>query len=326
MINLLKKQRGISLVEITISMFLGLLVVVALVQVLISNHRLNHLQDEMSILQENGRIAIELLTRDIRAADNWGCLNADRVIRHVPAGHPLFLDIDSGLDGENGEGGAADRLIARGARMIPDVRIGTQSGPTAPLPISGPGGTYVKEYVEDNKGLLLVTDCESADLFVPTAASEVSIVALTTGFSKAYQNHAFLYQPYQIEYFVEDNALFRRVNNENRDEIADQIEAFEILYGEDTDVFPDGVANIFRPRNELGDINRVVSVKINLMFHSGENTGTGNQRVFFNWEERYGDGTGNPSTDSDSLQYPIDEDDTRLRRVFSSTIALRNRT
>lgn len=321
-----KKQQGISLIEITIAMFLGLLVVVALVQVLISNHRLNQLQDEMSILQENGRIAIELLTRDIRSADNWGCLSANRVIRHVPTSHASYVDLDTGLDGVEGTGGAADRLILRGARMIPDVRVGNQVGPLAPLPITGSGGAFVKEYVEDNKGLLLVTDCESADMFAPSAASETSIVHLTSGFSKTYQNNAFLYQPYQIEYFVENNSLFRRLNNENRDEIADQVEALEILYGEDTDAIPDGIANIFRSRDKVVNIDRVVSVKLNLLFHSAENIGTGKQKVFFNWEEQYGNGIGDPNTNSDSLQYPIGEDDTRMRRVFSSTVALRNRT
>lgn len=89
-----------------------------------------------------------------------------------------------------------------------------------------------------------------------------------------------------------------KVNNsvlqKDTDGVVEGIEDMQILYGEDTDPSPDGTPNYYVPANTVVDMSKVVSVRINLTARTLENNLTST-----------GDG--------------------RLRRNFTSTIAIRNR-
>jgi type IV pilus assembly protein PilW len=64
---------GVSLVELMISLVLGLLVVGAALTVFISNKQTYAATESLSRIQESGRIAFELMTRDLREAGGTGC-------------------------------------------------------------------------------------------------------------------------------------------------------------------------------------------------------------------------------------------------------------
>ncbi len=65
-------QAGFSLVELMISMVLGLLIVLALVSLLISVNRTNSEMTKTNGIIENGRIALQLLQADVAHAGFWG--------------------------------------------------------------------------------------------------------------------------------------------------------------------------------------------------------------------------------------------------------------
>ncbi len=61
-------QRGISMVEIMIGLLISSILIGGVVQIFASNKQTYHLQDELSRVQESGRIAMEILQRSIRGA------------------------------------------------------------------------------------------------------------------------------------------------------------------------------------------------------------------------------------------------------------------
>lgn len=69
----MKRQVGFSLVEIMVAMVAGLLLTAGIGQVYLGAKQTYNTQDQLSRLQENGRYALELLSRDLRMAGSLGC-------------------------------------------------------------------------------------------------------------------------------------------------------------------------------------------------------------------------------------------------------------
>ena len=70
--------RGMTLVELMIAMMLGLLVVGSASAIFISNRATYRATEGLGRVQENGRMAFELMARDLREAGGNPCGNADR--------------------------------------------------------------------------------------------------------------------------------------------------------------------------------------------------------------------------------------------------------
>ena len=70
--------RGFSLIELMIALMLGLLVVGSASAIFISNRQTYRATEGLGRVQENGRMAFELMSRDIREAGGNACGNADR--------------------------------------------------------------------------------------------------------------------------------------------------------------------------------------------------------------------------------------------------------
>lgn len=62
------KQNGFSLVELMVALLLGTLIIGAATQLFLTNQRSFQLQQNMSEVQETGRFAVEMLSRELRMA------------------------------------------------------------------------------------------------------------------------------------------------------------------------------------------------------------------------------------------------------------------
>ena len=71
-------QSGFGLIELMISMVLGLLVLGAAIAVFQSNQRTYNANEGLNRIQENSRVAFELMSRDIRAAGGAACSSLAR--------------------------------------------------------------------------------------------------------------------------------------------------------------------------------------------------------------------------------------------------------
>ncbi|MBB5210921.1 PilW family protein [Microbulbifer hydrolyticus] len=71
----MRSQRGISLVELMISITIGLILMTGVVQLFLSSRATLSTQQALSRVQESGRLAMEFLARDIRMAGYMGCMS-----------------------------------------------------------------------------------------------------------------------------------------------------------------------------------------------------------------------------------------------------------
>jgi type IV pilus assembly protein PilW len=67
-------QIGLSLIEVMIALLLGAFLVGGVLQIFIGSKQTYRMQENLSRLQENGRLAMDLIGRDIRMTSYWGCL------------------------------------------------------------------------------------------------------------------------------------------------------------------------------------------------------------------------------------------------------------
>ncbi len=67
-------QTGISLIEIMIALLIGAFLLGGVLQIFIGSKQTYRMQENLSRLQENGRLALDLIGRDIRMTSYWGCL------------------------------------------------------------------------------------------------------------------------------------------------------------------------------------------------------------------------------------------------------------
>lgn len=100
----IQKQKGITLIELMVSMVIGLIIIGASLQIFLTVKKLTMLQQGIARIQENARIASILLQEQITTSGNFGCnrLAEDLAIKVSP-------DIDAkifGLDNHKGLEGA----------------------------------------------------------------------------------------------------------------------------------------------------------------------------------------------------------------------------
>lgn len=74
------KQYGLSLVELMISITLGLILMTGVVQMFLSSRAVFGTQQGMSRIQETGRLAIDFLARDVRMAAHYGCFKPNNAV------------------------------------------------------------------------------------------------------------------------------------------------------------------------------------------------------------------------------------------------------
>ena len=239
-------QSGMTLIEIMIALLIGAFLLGGVLQIFVSSKQTNRMQENLSRLQENGRFAMNFLTKDIRMAGYWGCLN------------PSAADVDIAGDNNNGAGTTADSIDDGTDTII-------LRGAFAQIPI-GVCGTAVDT---------------------------------TAG----YYTHASS----TISYRIHDSVLEKTDTGGNFQDLIEGIENMQILYGADTNA--DNAPDYYVPAGTVGlNMAQVVSIRISLLARTIDDNLAAQTRLYnFN-------GVNN-----------IDPGDRRIRRVFTSTIALRNR-
>lgn len=329
------KEYGFSLVELMVAMVLGLLLTAAVLQMFMSAKRTYEFQQELSRIQENGRFAMEFLTRDIRGTDFGGCLN------YADTKSNLAGDLDpdlfaAGLIGRDGVPGTttgydpvlgpdADAIVLQGGRGggIGVVQTGSSTANSAQIKldkIDHPIGQTIR-----TGDILLVSDCTNAEIFQVSnvrRANRTVVHNANTGvlpgnkdnfLDDFYGDGAQVFMGGGIRYWLRtgtggEPVLVRGSERDGwsgGDELVEGVSNLQILYGEDTS--GDGSPNYFVPAHQVADMRGVVSVQIHLLLQSLRD----------NLIDR--------ATAINYYGMNRMANDRRLRKVFVSTIALRNR-
>ena len=298
----LKTQKGFSLIELLIAIPIGLLVMFAVLRIFTANIHGVSIQNSFSRVQENGRMAVELMTRDIRSADYWGCVNNIDSITNDLDSSDADYDADlvpngqQGITGENDVSSTTiedlddsteyevkdntDTLTLWGSKSFPNAKIKSDMSSTSD-DISFTTGSGVSE-----GDMLVIADCENIDLFTNTSSTDGTIkhgISSSSGInnstdvlSQTYETNAVILAPHVKTYFISDNSadsysLYRRYDGAVS-ELIRGVNDLQILYGEDTT--DNGSADTYSNADNVNDMDDVVTVRVSITSDSGSDDAT----------------------------------------------------
>lgn len=183
-----KSQLGLSLIELMISITLGLFLLTGVVQVFLSSKGVYTSQQAMSRVQEAGRLAIDFLAKDIRMAGYMGCstraanMTTVNTLKNATA---FKYDFSSGIQGYTAETIPAGSIAAT-VRPNTDVLVlRNASGSGVKITKTNNSGQLFAEKVGNLEvgvcpgglnrvsgicegEILVVTDCVKARIFQTT--------------------------------------------------------------------------------------------------------------------------------------------------------------
>ncbi|WP_078084496.1 PilW family protein [Microbulbifer mangrovi] len=95
----MRSQKGISLVELMISVTIGLILMTGVVQLFLSSRTTFSTQQALARVQESGRLAMEFLAQDIRMAGYMGCMSRNMSFTNtLNDADDLKYDFESGIE------------------------------------------------------------------------------------------------------------------------------------------------------------------------------------------------------------------------------------
>ena len=298
----MRKNKGYTLLELLVANALGLMVLAGVVQVFSANSQSIRVLNANTNVQEGGRIGLELLSRDIRMADYWGCMpDPSSIVNHLdttdsdydPTKHNPTTS--TGLDGANDVGTltlggvtvkpGTDVLYLKGVAPNPDVRILPPYMPTVSADIKVNTGVTTLP-----KGaLILITNCNGGDFFTNTAmntetGSQVlhatgnvtatgAVDNATKPLSQTYKGDAIISTLVSKAYFVGTNAkgstsLYRYdEQDDNLMELIPNVADLQFQYGENN-----GTDHSVDKYGDAGSVNMdtVISVRTTLVMASSD--------------------------------------------------------
>ena len=326
----LRRQQGVTLVELMVALAIGLLVTVAMLKVYVDASQMYRFNEGLARVQENGRFSLEFIRRDARVAGFWGCYSDAALSNGVSAGSDAYINVAAGhITGTSDDGlNSSDSITFRSATGSGSPLTTGMSGTGAGVTVESAGALSVGTAV-------LISDCENGDLFQVTGIAGTTLAHAAAAdanrspnLSKAYAAGARVYEARQATLCIAPGAdpsqpALRRLINptsgqtcaSNGDELLEGVENMQILYGEDTDADADGTNGDGTANRYVAfgtsdlDIDRIVSIRISLLMRSINNNLTTEPSPYIF----------NGSTVTPGLT------DKYLRKVFTTTVTLRNK-
>lgn len=330
-----QKQQGLTLVELMLSLVIGIVLIGGMTQLFIANKRTLQVQNGLATVQEVGRYAAFTLAKSIRSAGFFSCpglqILTPNVIANSVPGSLASIDLSDIIDGQDNLN-AGNTLGAKAGSDSVTIRGGGGSG----FGITG-NTTPANANVQVTAGvhsmaagdLILITDCEAADLFRATSVSNGNGVTTlahasssntTNRLSKEYGADAFITELGQETFFVADSgrtnaagkvifSLFRIDIAGNQLEMVEGVSDMQIEYGLDVDY--NRITDRYVTAASVPNWDQVISVKLYLLVDSiGE---VASAPVSYEFVPQ------------GSTAITPAFDDYRLYKEFSQVVSLRNR-
>lgn len=340
-------ERGLTLVELMVSLTLGLIILSALTYVYVGSRQSYQVNEQLARLQESGRFALEYLSQDLRMTSFAGCrsrnLSAENdTLFNITANPPVVYTGPDAIQGfENGAGWSNPSSVGRAAGDVLTVR--RASSVAVPLVANADFATRSLTVLNNALGighndLVLLANCERAMLFRVTnnpAATPPGNHPTTLAFSSAGNLDALTVPPFSqasraevlrfstMSFFVGAapdgrRALYRTDGNQ-AEALVDGVIDMELAFALDDSVPPDGVADRYLPASAIkstapNEWPKVIGVRVSLLVASEASNVAANP-MSYALRDLDGDGVVDAETAPDR----------RLYQVFTTTIALRNR-
>lgn len=353
------KNMGVTLIELMISLTIGMMIIITIGYVYLSASRTFRALEASSRMQENARYAIERMSFDLRMAGFTGCsystianvLNNPSAWENNLFGQPLagyeygVSTYPGGVAGNVLRGDALTILRADNAR---EYIIGSHIPNSAQFQLTT---THDLKQGE----ILVATDCSHAAVFQMTNVNNNNTIKTvnhntgtgtpgnctkgfglpvdctdTNGTAYTFAQGSRLFRLNAATYYIRTNAdnepaLYRQKlgyasgnSTLTAEEVVEGVENMQITYGVDTSATADGAADTYVSADQVtaaapettneADWKRVLSIRLSLLLVSreGEAVTTKIQPYTYNG-------------------ITVTPTDRRLRKVFTTTIAVRNR-
>lgn len=359
------RQQGLSLVEILVAMAIGLLLMAGVIQIFMSNKATFRMQEGLGRMQENARFALDYMTRDIRQAGYLGCTRNLEIrvgLQDPPAaftpgvgiqgwefigtGHGDNYDlnaIDLNTTNGNNEGWQGWTTADGDAALdsTPEVIIGSDilrvwhtaptTGLVTDIPTATPTSLVLDNAVSIASGdFILLSDCVGADLLQVCAVNGNTLdlqngAGCDVGNDPGQQlttlaTHAEVAPLVATTYFIGKQAndpqnppalFIAELQDDgtmaNKRELVQGVESMQILYGEETG----GAELTYRTAAQVANWNQVTTVRIGLLMNTISQVDDQNRGGIYN-------------VNGTNLNIVVP--DRRPRKIFTTTIHLRNRS
>jgi type IV pilus assembly protein PilW len=333
-------QKGLSLVELMVAMALAMLLMAGVLSIFQST-KVTYLTNEKTArLQENGRVALELMMYDLRSAGYGGCARETIFTSTLNDSAEVPWNYAQPVQGFEslGDGDYAPVLpLALAPAPLPEsdvlvVRMPERDRPAMTVQADLVSVTANPQVLAASGPIaagqiMLITDCEASTVFQATglnvgAPSSVLHAAgagtpgnATADLGFQFREGARLLPLDSVTYWVGNDgtgpALWRRMGDDAAEMLVEGVEALQVAYGEDTDA--DRVANDYFAADVVDDWDTIISVNLALLLRSEESGLERDEETYQLLEPALGGMTVDPA------------DDRRQRMLFTTTAALRNR-
>lgn len=294
-----RRALGFGLVELLVALAVTGLLTTGILEIFISTRQSYRLVDAQSRVLESGRFATAFLQRDLRMAgyplddDNLNTIQDATTLPIYNIGALTADDVNGGGGGNNSDAiTVMYQTDPAGVTAAPEPAIDCLGNSTDYS--GGGGGDYTNgntRYYAKHQYRVI----PSGNLIcIPYNVNDIPQLSGNCSIGDFENDH--------LTEDCEDHILVEGIDN------------MQILYGVDTDVNADGVANIFRNASQMGanDWYDVVTVRIELLVNSGDTEGL--------------------EDDDTTTTYSLLDapplgpfNDRLMRRTFTTTITLRNR-
>ncbi|MCD6055793.1 MAG: prepilin-type N-terminal cleavage/methylation protein [Gammaproteobacteria bacterium] len=292
-----------TLIELLVSLVLASILVLGSLTVAARTLVAYNREAQITQMNETARFALDYIGNRIRESGYWGCMKSLGVLQNK-SGETYTTEI-------SGESFPSDDEYKTDTLTL----LGTDSKGT---PARVTAGTTTQITVTDGSSfklndIVLIADCTSGDLAKITSITGGNVLnfSSSTPLSTTYGPAAFVYKVESRIFNIQDGANGRLALFEtstafpNGIELVANIQHINILYGEDTDT--DGVANFYRKADSVGNMDNVVSLRIEIVVAS-ENDNMVSTRMTYTFNG-----------------HSVIASDNRLYKIYSTTISRRNK-
>lgn len=320
-------MKGVTLIELMISMTLGLVTLGAIGWIYLGTSQAYRTQDAVARLQEGARYAFEVISNDLRMAGALGCSHTTSV-NVIPSYQTTWyanvIELPLFAAEQNGSG----------VTTLSDALRILHADVSREYIVTGHDGTGTFTLAAHDiapNALLVATDCDHVAVFQASSASTPTVghaVNLgTAGNVKTYTPGSRIYRLSASTYYVANNPAgvpsLYRAGPTGAEELVEGVQDLQVTFGLDTDA--DGQVNATDPdapyltsaqvatATVTGATTleerwaHVVSVRISLLMQTAENNVVPEAQTY----------TYNGSA--------VTATDRRLHKVFTHVVKMRNR-
>ena len=322
-------QKGFSLIELMIAITLALIIIGAIGYFYLGTRQAYRSTDNLSQLQENQRVALDVIARDIRMAGYVGCVNIGgsqiNVIANTPPSTTPATMAQIYKNGAGWTNPTTAPIIARVAGTdVIEIRFasGSANVQSKMTSISAQIKIYSNTANFAAGDVLMVSDCSSTDIFrattVSASSSPVTIAHASSSntanfLSKVYDTNATIMAFHDVSYFIGTNPITGKPELYRFDAgvaaavpeaIAENVENMQARYGLDS-TGNNGAVDAYNTVITPASAN-VIALQVGMGFVGTDNyVGTAAQTYYL-------------------LGTAYTAADTRLRQAANITVVLRN--